>query len=215
MSHVYVLALTGQRRPPFVVDGRRIEFIKVENLFAAIDRRRAPPTVSEAELRSQHEAVTAIFSRVEELLPVRFGAWIERRELNEVVAQQKRAIVDALALVRGRVQMTIRFVARSPAARQDRRAGGRPETGTAYLQRRRNMEPLMPAAATQLKTAVRDLVVAEQVSPGSARGAASLYHLIERQSVAAYMAAVLPFESETVAVSGPWPPFAFAPDPWP
>jgi hypothetical protein len=207
--------LTGHKRPPFVVEGRRIEFIKVENLFAAIDRRQKPPTVSEAELRSQHEAVTAIFSRVDDLLPVRFGAWIERRELTEVVARQKTAIVDALELVRGRVQMTIRFVARSPAARHDRRSGGRPETGTAYLQRRRNMEPLMPPAATPMKIAVRELVVAERVNPGSARGAASLYHLIARHSVAAYMAAMLPFQSETVTVSGPWPPFAFAPDPWP
>ncbi|MFL6278955.1 MAG: GvpL/GvpF family gas vesicle protein [Vicinamibacterales bacterium] len=215
MSHIYVLALTGHKTPPFVVDGRRIEFIKVENLFAAVDRRPQPPTASETELRSQHEAVTAIFSRVEDLLPVRFGAWIERRELTEVVARQKTAIVDALELVRGRVQMTIRFVAHSPAVRQDRRSGDRPETGTAYLQRRRNMEPVMPPTATPIKNAVSHMVVAERVNPGSAGGAAYLYHLIARDGVAAYMAAMLPFQSETVTVSGPWPPFAFAPDPWP
>jgi len=215
MSHVYVLALTGHRSPPFVVDGRRIEFIKVENLFAAIDRRTEPPAVCETELRSQHEVVRAIFSRVDDLLPVRFGAWIERRELSDLVGRQKTAILDALGLVRGRVQMTIRFAAHSPAARDDRPSGDSPETGTAYLQRRRNAERLMPAAATALKTAVRDLVVAERVNPGSARVPASLYHLIARESVAAYIAAMLPFQSETVTVSGPWPPFAFAPDPWP
>src|SRR4051794_35927343 len=131
MSHVYVLALTGHRSPPLVVDGRRIEFIKVEDLFAAIDRRAEPPAVSETELRWQHQAVTAIFRRVDDLLPVRFGGWIERRELADVVARQKAAIVDALELVRGRVQMTVRFLAHSPAMPEEQRSGGRPETGTA------------------------------------------------------------------------------------
>jgi hypothetical protein len=215
MSHVYVLALTGHSAPPFVVDGRRIEFIQVENLFAAIDRRADPPAVSETELRSQHQVVTAIFSRVDDLLPVRFGAWIERRELTDVVARQKTALVDALDLVRGRVQMTIRILAHSPAVQPDRHSGDPPETGTAYLQRRRSAERLMPAAAMALTAAVRDLVVAERVSPASARGTASLYHLIARDSVAAYRAVMLPFQSETVTVTGPGPPFAFAPEPWP
>jgi hypothetical protein len=225
MSHVYVVALTSHHAPPFSVEGHRIEFIEVDDVFAAIERRSAPPSVSEAELRSQHDLVTAIFNRTDDLLPVRFGAWIDRRELASVVSRQKSAIVDALQLVRGRVQMTIRFPALRMETRPDRTSSDRAESGTEYLKARREAEHRMPEEAAALRSAVRNFVVAERVNPGSERKAASLdpaifgqvpslYHLIPREAVAAYKAATQPFEPSVAVVSGPWPPFAFAPDRW-
>ena len=225
MSHVYVLALTSHHRPPITIDGHRIEFISVENVFAAIERRAAPPTLSEAELRSQHDLVTTIFNQMDELLPVRFGAWIDKQELSTVLARQHTDIVEALGLVRGRVQMTIRFLGRPLPARADQLSSHHSETGTAYLQSRRHTEQWMPAEATALTAAVRDLIAAERLSPGSQGRVGSLdsgrlqqipalYHLISRESVTAYTTATLPFRSPTITVSGPWPPFAFAPDPW-
>jgi len=225
MSHVYVLALTSHHRPPITIDGRRIEFVRVENVCAAIERRDAPPAVSEAELRSQHDIVTAIFNQTDELLPVRFGAWIDKQELSNVLARQQTAIVEALGLVRGRVQMTIRFPGSRLAARTDQQSRHHSGPGTAYLQSRRNTEQGMPDEAAALTGAVRDLIVAERVSPGSQARAGSvdsarlqqipaLYHLISREAVTAYITVTLPFRSATVTVTGPWPPFAFAPDPW-
>jgi len=224
MSHLYVLALTSHSYPSLVVDGRRIEFIKVENVFAAIERRAAPPAVSEAELRSQHDVVNTIFEQTDDLLPVRFGAWIDKAELSKVVTRQQESIRDALQLVRGRAQMTIRFLAPSGLQAEDRHSRRDPETGTEYLRTRRDAQHRMPDEASALKAAVRDLVVAERVSPGTERPAglnrarlgqvASMYHLISRDAVAAYGAATLPFRNATVTISGPWPPFAFAPDPW-
>jgi hypothetical protein len=218
MSHFYVLALTSRNYPSVIVDGRRIEFIKVENVFAAIERRAAPPALSETELRSQHDIVNAIFNRTDDLLPVRFGAWIDDHELSNVVSRQQPAIREALELVRGRVQMTIRFLAPPSSEREDQQAGNHP-TGTEYLQRRRNAQHWMPDEATSLKVAVRDFVVAERVSPSSEGRAGSLnraglYHLISRDAVTAYATATLPFRTATLTVSGPWPPFAFVPDPW-
>ena len=225
MSHVYVVALTSHNSRPFSVDGHRIEFVKVDSVFAAIERRSAPPTVSEVELRSQHDVVNAIFDRVDDLLPVRFGAWIETQELADIVGRQKTAIVDALQLVRGRVQMTIRFLSPRPEARPDRRSGERAESGTEYLQARRGAELWMPEEAAALRSAVGDFVVAERISaaldrkltsfePARLGSVPSLYHLISRDHVPTYMAATQPFERATVIVSGPWPPFAFAPDSW-
>jgi len=83
----------------------------------------------------------------------------------------------------------------------------------------------MPDEAAALTGAVRDLIVAERASPGSQARAGSLdsarlqqipalYHLISREAVTAYTTATRPFRSATVTVTGPWPPFAFAPDPW-
>jgi len=209
MSHVYVVALTSRHCPPFSVDERRIEFINVHGVFAAVERRCDAPSASEAELRSQHDLVMEIFNQAEDLLPVRFGAWIDRQELAAVVLRQRSAIVDALQLVRGRVQMTIRFLAPRQEPPPPQPSSDRPGRGTAYLQSRRNAEQWLPSEGAALRSAVRDLVVAERVSPGSA-----LYHLISRDAVTTYTALTQPFESATVVLSGPWPPFAFAPDPW-
>ncbi len=224
MNHVYVVALTSHNCQPFSVAGHRIDFVDADGVFAAIERRSAPPTVSEVELRSQHDVVNAISDRVEALLPVRFGTWIDKHELTNMVGRQKAAIVDALQLVRGRVQMTIRFLSPQPDAVRDR-SGERAASGTEYLQARRVAELWMPEEAAALRNAVRDFVVAERVSGGTERGAisaiparlgsvASLYHLISRDRVPTYRAATQPLECATVVVSGPWPPFAFAPDPW-
>lgn len=225
MSQLYVLALTSQKYPSLTVDGRRIEFIEVGNVVAAIERRAAPPAVSEIELRSQHDAVSAMFSQADALLPVRFGAWIDEPELSNVVLRQQEKILESLELVRGRVQMTVRFLAPPAGEREDQPPRLHPETGTEYLRARRNAQQWMPDEAMALKTAVRDLVVAERISPSSEdrggsfhraslRQVPSLYHLIARDAVAAYGTATLPFRTATITISGPWPPFAFAPDPW-
>ena len=224
MSHIYVLALTSHKYPSLVVDEHRIEFIKIDNVFAAVERRAAPPVVSEAELRSQHHVVNGIFNQTDDLLPVRFGAWIDRDELSKVVSRQQESIRHALQLVRGRAQMTIRFLAPSTVRAEDQQSRRYPESGTEYLRTRRDAQHWMPDEATALKAAVRDLVVAERFSPrAEAAGSstrvklgpvASLYHLISRDAVTAYSAATLPFRNATVTVTGPWAPFAFAPDPW-
>jgi len=215
MNRVYVFALTGQATSPFTVDEHRIEFMDVGDLHAAVERRVASPTVSEAALRSQHEIVMRIFERVDGVLPVRFGAWIDERELNEVIRIRKAAIQAALDLVRGRVQMTVRFLAASTPRLEESPSltavGG---SGTAYLQARRNAERTLPAEAQALTSAVRDLVVAERASPSSRRSQATLYHLIARGSVAQYLAATAALRSPALSITGPWAPFAFAPDPW-
>lgn len=213
MSHVYVVALTSHHSPSFSVQGHRIEFIQVDGVYAAIERRSAAPAISEAELRSQHDIVTAIFDQTGDLLPVRFGAWIDREELAAVVSRQKSGILDALQLVRGRVQMTIRFRAARAEPGRDRSAADRAESGTQYLRARRDAERWLPDEAASVRRAVHEFVVAERVSAASER-TAGLYHLIPREVVTAYKAATRTFEPSVAVVTGPWPPFAFAPDPW-
>ena len=212
MSHVYVLGLTTHSGPPLTIHRHRIEFVAVDGVFAALERRRAPPPLSETELRLQHEIITTIFSRVNDLLPVRFGAWVDAMELRDIVAARKASIVDALQLVRGRAQMTTRF---RSMARVDDIPVARPATGTDYLRSRREAAHALPEELLALKAIVTQLVVAERTSAGSEGAPASMYHLIARESVRSYRTAVLPFQSATVTVTGPWPPFAFVPEPWP
>jgi hypothetical protein len=120
----------------------------------------------------------------------------------------------ALALVRGRVQMTVRFQSdlRSETARS------RPASGTDYLNRRRAAQSAASSpAAAAIRRAVRTSVVAEHVGidPGEERIA--LYHLIRRSAITRYRASVLDACERAgvqATVSGPFPPFAFAPDLW-
>ncbi|MEP6592810.1 MAG: hypothetical protein ABJC51_03915, partial [Acidobacteriota bacterium] len=61
------------------------------------------------------------------------------------------------------------------------------------------------------------LVRAERTGSARGRASATLYHLIDRDAADRYAGGLAAFLSRTpaaIAVSGPWPSFAFAPDLW-
>jgi hypothetical protein len=219
VSGLYVFGLAGQKAAPFVAAGHRIEFVKADDVYAAVERVSRPPAVSEETLRTQHEVVAHIAGRVEALLPARFGAFVDARELRALVAGRREAILEALALVQGRTQMTARLLGPElPAAVVP--AETRATTGAEYLANRRATvaSPPMPAALRAVADAVRGIVVTERAEAGRGRVIATLYHLLDRDLVADYKAALAPIPPLTgdlaLSVTGPWPPFAFAPDLW-
>jgi hypothetical protein len=225
MSDLYVFALAEQKVPSFTAAGHRIELVRASGasgVYAAVERNAARPEVSEAALRIQHGVVACIAKRLDAVLPARFGALVDARELDKVVSQRRDAIREALALVRGRDQMTVRLFDRhvrpGPPAPS---AAARPETGMDYLRERKRAaagRPL-PELAASIAAAVRDIVAAERIEGGRGRLSATLYHLVDRPAVNAYAAALAAFQAEPgeheITVSGPWPPFAFAPELWP
>lgn len=217
MSSVYVFAIARDRAPVFEFEGHRVEFISVAGFVAAIEHVDAPPSLSEASLRLQHEIVLRIATRVNEILPVRFGAMMDPQELERLLTSRKGLLEDALDLVRSRVQMTIRVRHNEPIAPAVKLspASGK-VTGTAYLEGRRaaTSPPPSSAAATMI-VAVREFVVAERHDSAPRSGTAATYHLIERRDVQPYRAALSHLDVAVGSVSGPWPPFAFAPDLWP
>ena len=216
MSALYVFALTRDVAAPFEFDGHRIEFIGSSGIGAAVERVAGRPQVSEATLRTQHEIVMRIWAYVDALLPAKFGAFVDARELEEILAIRREAITKALDLVHGRVQMTIR-IRETAAAGRVAVAGSRDATsGTAYLAARRAavVHAVSPGAAS-MTAAVRHLIVAERSESGQGQSPPSIYHLIERRHLNQYQAALSSVESSIMTVSGPWPPFAFAPDLWP
>jgi hypothetical protein len=185
MSLVYVFAITRHRAKAFECDGHRIGFSGVAGVAAAIEHIAAPPTLSEAALRVQHEIVLRIAALVDEILPVRFGAAMELDELHRLLISRKGVIDEALDLVRGRVQMTIRARQSTPLPRSapvQSRSGK--VTGTAYLEGRRAAGVQLPSPATGPAVAhVRTVVVAERHDASSRRNTSSTYHLIERGDV--------------------------------
>jgi hypothetical protein len=217
MSALYVYALSGRRTAPFAVQGHQIEFVKFGTVHAAVERPAERPAVSEAALRTQHDIVIRISASVDDVLPVRFGAFVEEEELGQLIAMRREVIERALELVRGRVQMTARLRGQEAS---DARPAVSPAiavaSGTAYLEARRSAaaRPLTPMAMS-VAGAVRHLAVSETIDSEAARTSIALYHLIDKRHVQEYKDALFSLHSDVLTVTGPWPPFAFAPDLWP
>lgn len=219
MKAVYVFALTGHAIPSFAVGTHRVEFLDLAGLHAAVERRSDLPAMSESFLRTQHAIVTRLSDRIDAVVPARFGALIEERELRDILARRRQVIQEALTLVRGRVQMTVRFrEAPESMVRSNPPASNPPASaaisGTAYLEAKRSAGRTMPVLAGIVATAVGDLAIAERSEAATERAPAVLYHLIARGNVARYTDAVSMLKSPAVSVTGPWPAFAFAPDLW-
>lgn len=211
MSALYVYALTNGSAAALHHGNHRIEFVAVSGIHAAVERVAGPPAISEQALREQHEIVLKIAQSVDAIVPARFGASLDRQELETLVAMRIDAIKATLALVAGRVQMTVRiFTSEGRAAAGKRVVTG---SGTTYLHQRRR--PRLTGPAATISRTVRGLVHEERTRHRQGHVDWTLYHLVDRDAVPQYTRALQPFESEAVVVSGPWPPFAFVPDLWP
>ncbi len=216
MMALYVYALTDRAAASFVAAGRSITFIDAGGVFAAATQMETMPELSEAALSDQHDVVGRIAARVDAILPARFGSLIDRGELERVVALRRGAIVEALALVAGCEQMTVRVFAAGDERRP--RVPAPAANGTAYLRQRADAERSVHALLGPLSDAARPFVRAER-SARAARGvAATLYHLIARGDSTSYRERLDALRDARPApdfvVSGPWPPFAFAPELW-
>lgn len=217
MMPLYVYALTDRPAAPFEAAGHQVDFIDIGAVFAAATTMAAMPKLSEAALRDQHDVVGAIAARVEAILPARFGSLVARDELERVVGLRREAIAEALALVAGREQMTLRVFGNPEPSTLE--AAPPVTTGTEYLQQRAAAGRMVPTAVLPLADAVRHLVKAERLVRGERGVLATLYHLVTRGGSAEYQDALEPlradFPGPGFIVSGPWPPFAFAPELWP
>jgi hypothetical protein len=209
-----VYALASAPQPPRVQAGRLSLRVFIVGPVAVI---AGPPpragTSSEEALRQQHAIVLALADRVDPLLPARFGSRMTMARLERILRPSLDVVAEALEHVRGRQQMTVRFIGPQPFAPASSTSRA---SGTAYLTQRRAACRALPTEVAPLEAAVRSLVVDQRVRPGRGRMHATLFHLIPRSQVDAYRAAfeaALPrIEPWHAALSGPWPPFAFAPE---
>jgi Gas vesicle synthesis protein GvpL/GvpF len=216
VASLYVHALADEPTRSWRANGRKIQSIAVGKIFAVGERRARAPELSESELRFQHAVVVHIAGRVPAVLPAQFGALVDDKALDSILRQRESTIREAMTLVRGRVQMTLRTVARVRQSTEENvgSASGRtgPVSGKQYLERRRG------EASTQLPARVEKLVaraarcVAAERREATRAGTIAVYHLVEKSDVDAYREAL--DDLRGVTVSGPWPPFAFVPELW-
>jgi hypothetical protein len=196
--------------------GHRLEMMSVAGVYAIVEALEEAPPVTEQTLREQHAIVVRLAKNAQAILPARFGSLVERDELSRIIALRRAVLRRAFALVLGKQQMTVRIF--GPAERP--RASSRSSTGTEYLLSRAASRPPVPAIARTISAAVRPVVGAEQIDAGQGGIRVTLNHLVQRGRVTRYRSLVEAAIAETdpdatVVTSGPWPPFAFAPDLWP
>jgi hypothetical protein len=187
----------------------------VAGAFAVIERRADVPPAAFGTLHKHQAVVSRLARQVPAILPVRFGTLLERGELDEALEERDVEIAQAFDLVRDRVQFTWRASRRSPRPSRPRD----PVTsGTQYLRRAARLaNPPPPAVFRPLRATLAPLAVRQRYQPGTATLPESLYHLVARDDVRRYAAAAaalseLPEPSVPLTMTGPFPPFAFAPE---
>jgi hypothetical protein len=167
----------------------------------------------EEALRRQHAIVLALAEQIDPLLPARFGSRATAARLEALLAPSAGAVLKALDHVRGGQQMTLRLLGPSPRSKHP---PPRSTTGTAYLSGRYAATRVIPPEMAPLEAAVRRFVVDTRIQPGRGSIRTTVFHLVRRGDVSRYRIAVesaIPAIAPwRVAVSGPWPPFAFAPE---
>jgi hypothetical protein len=169
----------------------------------------AVPALTPENLASQDAVVRRL--DVPAVLPIRFGETVrDEEELCKLLEPRSSDLAAALDRVRGCEQMTLRvFGEPAPLPEPPEKDAG---PGTRYLEaRRREIERArsLPEIGPLLDR-LRPLVRAERIErKEQGRLLGTVYHLVRKEDVAAYKEALR--EEDGVAVSGPWPPYAFAP----
>ena len=220
----YVFALVDA--PPASRPGKGLSgslgLRRIGRAYAVVERRADVPPAEFGTLRRHHEIVRELAEQVPAILPVRFGTLLDTDALEEALTERDDDIEDAFAVVRGRVQFTWRRGSKGSRGSRGSRgsqgsegSGGSKGSGTAYLlEAARAARPVPPAGWRSLRSKLAPLVVAERYQPAQATMPDSLYHLVARDSAIRYatLGRALAHADPALAMTGPWPPFAFAAD---
>jgi hypothetical protein len=221
---LYVHAFTLGARPPPVPrslrghGGAPVRWKRCHSLLAAVSVLETAPAPEHPALALHDAVVRGLASRCEALLPVRFGQTAaDAAALDSLVAPMVAPLTESLSLVKGREQMTLRLFgeSRPPPLKLQLPEGAGP--GSRYLAQRMAMEkqkhdvPELEPLLSRLEPLIRSQRAHRHDSEGLI---ATIYHLIDRGQSDAYLAAlaevVLPFKLDA---RGPFPPYAFAPEP--
>jgi hypothetical protein len=216
----YVFALADRVPRVSAVRGftSAVTFRPAAELYAAVERRRDVPPPEMNSLQRHQRLVERLAARVPAILPVRFGTLLTADELEESIEARREDIAEALDLVRDRRQMTWRLRG-SPERRSAREASVPFDaiSGAEYLRRAAHPTSLsLPPGLRRVRTALGPLAAAERESSPRQTMAPALYHLVDRALVGRYVAAAEPIRARyaQLTLSGPWAPYAFAPEPF-
>ena len=200
------LRLRGLEREPLRV-------VAIGRVSAIVGELRRGPSATYERLTRYDAVMRRLAERYASVLPVRFGTYLDRAELDVILRDRQQSFSRMLRHVRGRTQMTVRIV--EPEEGRGKGEGGarkHPATehsGTEYL-RRRAAERAIPAF-DPVRDAVRRWVRDERIEKRDR--IATVYHLIPRGAAEAYRSAAIRRAGDVglpATITGPFPPYAFA-----
>jgi gas vesicle protein GvpL/GvpF len=218
--YLYAVADTEPSGPLGVgIEDEPLRLIPAGGLVAVAGSLPGRPPAGAETLKKQDAVVRRLAGLFAALLPVRFGeSAADEAAVAAKIAPREHELTAALELVRGCVQMTLRvFGEPDPALEPAPATSGGP--GARYLEARRQEQATLRSLPeiAPLSLALRPLLRAERIerqAAGPLLGTA--YHLVPRERTAAYLAAVEEARDRIggrrIAATGPWPPYAFAPE---
>jgi hypothetical protein len=202
------------------VAGEPLRVISQGGLAAVTGEVSDRPRPDRETLEGQDAVVRRLAGLFGALLPARFGeVFADDDAFAKRLAPREREVAEALALVRGCVQMTLRVFG-EPEPRPEPEAVPAGGPGTRYLAaRRREIERAHSLPEIEpLREALRPLLRAERIERHESAGPllGTAYHLVLRGQSDAYLATLESAKGRIggrrVAATGPWPPYAFAPE---
>nr|WP_240942025.1 GvpL/GvpF family gas vesicle protein [Planosporangium thailandense] len=226
-----VAALSGVGNEPvelLVSDGLCLAASDVTTAdLAAVGDDAADPRLV-ADLAQRHDAVIrAVAGAATAVLPFRLGVVVtDRAAAHRFLAARAAELRSGLALVAGCDEwgVTVRDDG-DPAAARDGDEPGQPESGTAYLlRRRRHFDRIEQRRRTGLElVAATEAVLGELaagVAPGRRDGSLLLdrAYLVRRDEQPRFVEALdrcgdrLVADGFALRVTGPWPPYSFVSD---
>jgi hypothetical protein len=231
MIYVYgFLSRPSTAAPPSGVAGEPVQFLRRGPILVAAGEVPMAPAPDLPVLRRHDAVVRALAGPAAAVLPARFGSLCATDDdLGRWLEGRFSLLEEGLRLVEGCEQMTVRvFLPRSdgsgpaPGPVGDAEAAGaRLDTGggpgTRYLSGKRRVQAPLPAEIDSLRRSLRPMVRAERITTHDDPPLiATLHHLVPcndgseyRREVAAAAESVAPFR---VVATGPWAPYAFAPE---
>ena len=207
------------------VSGEAIAVIEIESIRVATGQIARRPDLSAGVLAAQDRIVRELQGHAAAVLPLRFGAtFAGEDDAARAIRTRKPALIEGLALVRGREQMTLWITqgARSATGATGATAFGLAhrsdevaKVGPGSLYLRQRASAVMPEEITQVIDALRGLQRATRVEAGRTAGVvATVYQLIDRGTSEEYVRAVreigLASPHLSIRVTGPSPCYAFA-----
>lgn len=216
------------------VGGEAVAALDCGGLVAIVGELQSAPAVSPESLAAHDATVRRAAAWAPAFLPARFGqSFPAAPALAQAIAAEAPALLRALGLVRGCAQMTVRLFqpdagsgdpahaddARTPESEPAADLGVGPAgPGTRFLAARR-AAAAAAASLPELEPArkmLAPLIRAERVRRSAVPGfVGTAYHLVSTADVGRYLAiakAAPAGAGRRLAVSGPWPAYAFAPE---
>ena len=218
------------------VGGARARVLTLGSLSAVVSEAGEEPTALTEENLLAHNRVNAAALAASTPLPFRFGTRASRERLAEYVTSNESALAEALARVRGCVEMGVKVLAEAEG--REARAnvgepagatagGGAPDAssagrGTAFLLKkrremlgeedaRRRAEELAAWLASGVEGLARETNV--RLTPAEAIVVRAA-HLVERGRVGEYRRRLRSHGAGRAGLrllaSGPWPPYSFS-----